>query len=374
MKKIIAMLLALIMVVAMVACTANNDSNAADNNTNDNAQNEVKQDDAKTEPEIKNEEPAVEADPDTNKLVLYTSAGASEYELIVGLFNEKYPDIEVEIVSGGSGELASRITAEKEAPYGDVMMGGGNTTYRGIEECLEAYESVEAANIFSEFMPEDHLYTPCYINVNAIIVNNTLLAETGVTVDGWESLTNEALKGNISFASPADSSSALEVIVNMLAAMNGTGNIEDGWAFVEKFVANLDGKFASGSSAAYKNVVNGEYAVGLCNEDKVISYMKDGADVSPVYAKEGITLRTSNIARIKGGANAKNAKLFIDFVVSLECQTAMEAEINVRPVRADVPMTTEGRIATADLVQLTYPDVKSSELKTRFQDILTSIG
>lgn len=374
MKKIIAMLLALIMVVAMVACTANNDSNAADNNTNDNAQNEVKQDDAKTEPENKNEEPAVEADPDTNKLVLYTSAGASEYELIVGLFNEKYPDIEVEIVSGGSGELASRITAEKEAPYGDVMMGGGNTTYRGIEECLEAYESVEAANIFSEFMPEDHLYTPCYINVNAIIVNNTLLAETGVTVDGWESLTNEALKGNISFASPADSSSALEVIVNMLAAMNGTGNIEDGWAFVEKFVANLDGKFASGSSAAYKNVVNGEYAVGLCNEDKVISYMKDGADVSPVYAKEGITLRTSNIARIKGGANAKNAKLFIDFVVSLECQTAMEAEINVRPVRADVPMTTEGRIATADLVQLTYPDVKSSELKTKFQDILTSIG
>lgn len=374
MKKIIAMLLALIMVVAMVACTANNDSNAADNNTNDNAQNEVKQDDAKTEPEIKNEEPAVEADPDTNKLVLYTSAGASEYELIVGLFNEKYPDIEVEIVSGGSGELASRITAEKEAPYGDVMMGGGNTTYRGIEECLEAYESVEAANIFSEFMPEDYLYTPCYINVNAIIVNNTLLAETGVTVDGWESLTNEALKGNISFASPADSSSALEVIVNMLAAMNGTGNIEDGWAFVEKFVANLDGKFASGSSAAYKNVVNGEYAVGLCNEDKVISYMKDGADVSPVYAKEGITLRTSNIARIKGGANAKNAKLFIDFVVSLECQTAMEAEINVRPVRADVPMTTEGRIATADLVQLTYPDVKSSELKTKFQDILTSIG
>lgn len=376
MKKIIAMLLALIMVVAMVACASNEPKQDDAANTNNDAQNEVKADDNKPadEPEKKEEEPAVEADPDTNKLVLYTSAGASEYELIVGLFNEKYPDIEVEIVSGGSGELASRITAEKEAPYGDVMMGGGNTTYRGIEECLEAYESVEAANIFPEFMPEDHLYTPCYINVNAIIVNNALLAETGVTVDGWESLTNEALKGNISFASPADSSSALEVIVNMLAAMNGTGNIEDGWAFVEKFVANLDGKFASGSSAAYKNVVNGEYAVGLCNEDKVISYMKDGADVSAVYAKEGITLRTSNIARIKGGANAKNAKLFIDFVVSHECQTAMEAEINVRPVRADVPMTTEGRIATADLVQLAYPEVKSSDLKTKFQDILTTIG
>ena len=68
----------------------------------------------------------------SGNLVLYTSAGASEYELIVGLFNEKYPDIEVEIVTGGTGEIASRINAEKAAPYGDVMMGGGETSFRGI--------------------------------------------------------------------------------------------------------------------------------------------------------------------------------------------------------------------------------------------------
>ena len=190
---------------------------------------------------------------------------------------------------------------------------------------------------------------------------------------GWESLCDERLKGKVSFANPADSGSALEVIVNMLAAMNGTGNLEDGWAFVERFLINLDGKFASGSSAAYKSVVEGEYPVGLCNEDKTISYMKDGADVYAVYAKEGITLRTSNIALIKGGANPKNAKLFIDFVVSQECQTAMEAGVNVRPIRADVPMTTEGRVPTEDLVQIAYPEVNSSEIKATFQDLLTSI-
>ena len=312
-------------------------------------------------------------EPDTNKLVLYTSAGASEYELIVNLFNEKYPDIEVEIVSGGTGEMASRINAEKAAPYGDVMMGGGDTIYRSIADCLEAYRSTEADKLFAEFMPEDNLYTPCYINVNSIIVNKTLIEELGVEVTGWESLCDERLKGKVSFANPADSGSALEVIVNMLAAMNGTGNLEDGWAFVERFLINLDGKFASGSSAAYKSVVEGEYPVGLCNEDKTISYMKDGADVYAVYAKEGITLRTSNIALIKGGANPKNAKLFIDFVVSQECQTAMEAGVNVRPIRADVPMTTEGRVPTEDLVQIAYPEVNSSEIKATFQDLLTSI-
>ena len=315
---------------------------------------------------------ALADDADTGKLVLYTSAGKSEYELIVNAFKEKYPGIEVEIVSAGTGELASRIRAEAAAPYGDVLMGGGNTIYRGIEECLEAYKSVEADNLFTEFMPEDNLFTPCYVNVNSIIVNKTLLEKLGVEVTGWESLCDPALKGKISFANPADSGSALEVIVNMLAAMSPSGNVEDGWDFVTRFVENLDGKFASGSSAAYKSVVEGEYPVGLCNEDKTISYMKAGADVYAVYAQEGITLRTSNIALIKGGANAKNAKLFIDFVVSKDCQTKMEAEINVRPVRADVPMTTEGRVPTSEIKQIEYPDVDSAEIKTRFQDVVTS--
>lgn len=367
MKRIFALLLVLAMCLALAACGDSGEKASEPGSAT------TEPGSAATEPGGDTNTPPADEAP-SGDLVLYTSAGASEYELIVNLFNEKYPDINVEIVSGGSGELASRITAEKNAPYGDVMMGGGDTTYRGIEDCLEAYNSTESGSLFTEFMPGDHLYTPCYVNVNSIIVNKTLIAELGVEVTGWESLTDPALKGNISFASPADSSSALEVIVNMLAAMNGTGNLEDGWDFVSDFVTNLDGKFASGSSAAYKNVVEGEYAVGLCNEDKTISYMKDGADVYAVYAKEGITLRTSNIALIKGGANAGNAKLFIDFVVSKECQTAMESDLNVRPVRTDVPMTTEGRVATADLVQLPYPEVSSADLKTKFQDIVTSVG
>ena len=311
-------------------------------------------------------------EPDTNSLVLYTSASASEYELIVNAFNEKYPDIKVEIVTAGTGELASRIRAEATAPYGDVLMGGGNTIYRGIADCLEPYKSTEIENLFPEFVPEDNLFTPCYVNVNSIIVNKTQMEKIGVEITGWESLCDPALKGKISFANPADAASALEVIVNMLAAMSPTGNVEDGWDFVAKYVENLDGKFASGSSAAYKAVVEGEYPVGLCNEDKTISYMKKGADVYAVYAKEGITLRTSNIAKIKGGANPKNAKLFIDFVVSKDCQTAMEAGVNVRPSRIDVPMTTEGRIPTSELVQIPYPVVDSGDIKTRFQDIVTS--
>ena len=309
----------------------------------------------------------------TNSLVLYTSASATEYELIVNLFSQAYPEITVDIVSAGTGELASRITAEKENPYGDVLMGGGGTTFTGIPDLIDEYASANNDMLFPEFLSESNLYTPCYVNVNSIIVNKTLIEELGVTVDGWESLTDERLKGNISFASPADSSSALEVFINMMVAMSPSGTTEDGWDFGRSFLANLDGKLASGSSAAYMNVVEGEYAVGLCNEDKTISYMKEGADVFPVYAKEGICLRTSNIGIIKGGGNPYNARLFVDFVTSAECQAAMEAELNVRPARSDVPMTTEGRVPTSELISIPYPEVNAGEIKTGFQDAWTSI-
>jgi len=53
----------------------------------------------------------------------------------------------------------------------------------------------------------------------------------------------------------------------------------------------------------------------------------------------------------------------------------MEAELNVRPARKDVPMTTEGRVATADLVSIPYPqDVSASDVKTKFQDVWTSLS
>jgi iron(III) transport system substrate-binding protein len=109
----------------------------------------------------------------------------------------------------------------------------------------------------------------------------------------------------------------------------------------------------------------------MTNEDKVINYIQQGADISVAYPKEGITLRTSNIAMIKGGANGYNAQLFIDFVTSKECQTAMESDICVRPARTDVPMTTEGRLSTAELTSLPYPAVDSGEVKTKFQDLVT---
>lgn len=320
-------------------------------------------------------EPALEQ---TNKLVFYSGAATDETERLVTAFNEKYPDIEIEIVTAGTGELQSRIVAEAANPQGDVILGGSLSIYAALSDYLQSYTSPNTADYYEAFRPTSDKWSVYNINVNSIIVNKSLCEKLGVEVTGWESLLDERLKGQIAFCDPSGSASALEQVVNMLTAMTTTDSPDGGWDFIQKFVENLDGKILTSSSAVYKGVAAGEYAVGITNENKTLTYISEGYDVGVVYAKEGITLRTSNCAIIAGGPNLYNAQLFIDFCTSQEWQSVLESEYFYRPGNAKVEMTTPGVVPTDEIVALDYPsewvEANSSTIKEKFQDIVTSIG
>ena len=57
-----------------------------------------------------------------DKLVLYSSMTEFDLEALITCFNEVYPDIEVEVVSGSVGEFTSRIAAEAD-PAGRRHLG-----------------------------------------------------------------------------------------------------------------------------------------------------------------------------------------------------------------------------------------------------------
>ncbi len=57
------------------------------------------------------------------------------------------------------------------------------------------------------------------------------------------------------------------------------------------------------------------------------------------------------VALVKGCPNEENAKLFIDFVTSKECQTEQSENWGRRPVRSDMDVA-EGLAKLSDLVLL----------------------
>lgn len=372
-KKLIALIgvvLALVMVLA--ACTAAPAPAPTAEPANEPA--------ATDAPETPAEPTAEPAYVPTGKLVVYCAGSEDEVEVLTELWEELYPDCDLEFIMNGTGELAARIEAEADNPQGDVLIGGSYSIYAGLLDYLQPYTSPVLAECLPSYCGETDMYTPMQINVNTIIVNNQMVADLGITVDGWESLTNEALKGSISYVDPSASSSAREQVINMLAAMaekNGN-SMDDNWDFVKAFFTNLDKKMHSSSSKVPQAVANGEYAVGITNEELVLQLMRDGVDVSPVYAKEGITLRNSFMGIIKDCANLDNAKAFVDFIISHDVQQALADECLMRSVRPDVSFSGLDNVPSSDqLPAMNYPVdwvAANSDLKARLQDLISSLG
>ena len=105
MKKIIAALLVISTLFTLFACK------------------KADKPDTTTEPGTKSESGVDTSVSGT--LVIYTTTYDIEYKLIIEEgFLKKYPNVKVESVQAGAGELKTRIKSEIENPQGDVMFGG----------------------------------------------------------------------------------------------------------------------------------------------------------------------------------------------------------------------------------------------------------
>jgi len=114
------------------------------------------------------------------------------------------------------------------------------------------------------------------------------------------------------------------------------------WAFIDEFLMNLDGKVASSSSQVYNGVANGEYYVGLSYEDPCVELEAAGAQpVKVVYPKEGVIFPGQSVQIVKNAPNLEAAQKFVDYVLSEEVQTAVAAELNLRPLRTGVAVNSK---------------------------------
>jgi iron(III) transport system substrate-binding protein len=273
----------------------------------------------------------------SGRLVVYTTVYDAEYELIVGGFEKKYPNIRIEPVTAGAGELKTRIKAEAANPQGDVMFGG--LLYSDAVNMPDSWEAYVSPNDRS--MPENFRNGTGKMSFTTIqlvnfLINKAEAAKLGVTITSYEDLLNPRLKGKIINANPAASSSAWNQLTTILAVRGGYES-SSAWDYLEKLVQNLGGVMTGSSSVVYKGVFDGEYVVGLTYEAPCITYLEEGYGdvVEIVFPSEGITAIPFASAIVRNAKNMDNAKLFIDWVTSEEAQklwagsTARQANTNL---------------------------------------------
>lgn len=311
MKRFLVMAMALCMVLSLCAC------GGGDAPANSPA--------APAEPASGNtSEPAPEASQGEdlgNTVVLYSSMTEFDLEALITCFNEVYPDIEVEVVSGSVGEYTSRIAAEADNPQGDVTWGGlcdsdGMTHAALFETWVSDYndETMEGYSTPNGFYSMDHLSTVCFC------VNTELEKELGLNIRSYADLLDPKLKGKIVLSDPNSSSAAWNNLCNIFSVYGV--DTEASWDYIEKLMANL--VVVEKSSACFNSVYDGEYVVGLTYEDGAIKLNQNGSTTTEVrYPSEGTSAAAYGMAIVKNAPHMAAAKAMVNFVCSAEGQSAM---------------------------------------------------
>ncbi|EKV56934.1 periplasmic-iron-binding protein BitB [Brachyspira hampsonii 30446] len=272
-----------------------------------------------------------------SSLVIYSPSSRDFIDPLIEDFKSKNPNIEVEVIIAGTGELIKRIETEKNDPLCDVLMAANINLVKNHQDLFENYTSTNENEILDSYKNTEGSMTRFMISPSVLIVNTNLVGN--INIEGYSDLTNEQLKGKIAFNDPSSSSSSFKHLVTMLYTM-GKDDINKGWDYVNKLCDNLDGKLLTGSSAVYKGVADGEYTVGLTFENAAANYAASGSPVKLVYMKEGVIMEPAGIYIIKNAKNMENAEKFLDYMTSFDTQKKMNDELNARAVRKDLGSST----------------------------------
>ncbi len=352
MKKIWSVLLALTMIVGLLAgCGGDSGSGSGDTTTPPAA---TGGDTAGGDAAGGDEGGSAEA---SGVLNVYTTVSDLQYNAIMGAFQEKYPGIEINYTQAGAGECKTRIQAESANPQADVMFGGlvyADTLTYG--DCFENYVCVNDSLMVDDFKNTTGVLTYHDTQIPCLWVNDALEKEAGVTITGYNDLLAPSLKGLVASADPTGSSSAWNQLQCILTDFGGWDS-DEAWEYIDKLMDNL--VMTDGSSAVYKGVYNGEYAVGLTYEPACVQMLSEGAEgVHIVFPTEGVTSIAFGSAIIKNCKNLDNAKLFMDFLESDEGQS-LYLQSGARPATASKLDVTNEWIVDLDTINYLSADTKA---------------
>ncbi|MCO5066328.1 MAG: extracellular solute-binding protein [Rhizobiaceae bacterium] len=261
----------------------------------------------------------------SENVVVYSAISTKLTDAFVDAFQKANPDISVQLIAGGSGELMTRIKAERNNPLGDVLLGPDADSFDSDLSLFESYESPESGAFDSAALQPDHKYTGFSTNFQVFIVN-TKMMPLDAAPKTWKALAEPPFKGKVLMANPAQSGSAFSQLHQILALY--------GWDVMDPIIDNTT--FVSSSKLAFQNVAKGEIPVGLTSEFNVLQSKNDGNPVEAVYPEDGTALVVDAVGIIAGGPNQAAAKKFVDFVTSKPAHEMLVEIDGRRSARKDV--------------------------------------
>ncbi|MGG4489660.1 putative 2-aminoethylphosphonate ABC transporter substrate-binding protein [Metabacillus idriensis] len=252
------------------------------------------------------------------KLTVYT---AIEEELIpeyLKSFEEKYPNIELNIVRDSTGIITAKLLAEGKDTEADVVWGLAASSLLALDgkEMLEGYTPKDSDKILPEYkddsQPEKWVGNTAFMT--GIVVNEVELEKKNLPIPKtYEDLTKPEYKGLIVMPHPASSGTGY-LTVNAWLQMMGE---EKGYEYMEKLHENIGTYTHSGSKPA-KLSASGEYPIGISLVYSGVTQKQDGAPIDVILPKEGLgwDVEANGLIAKNEKKNEEAAKAFLDWAIT----------------------------------------------------------
>ena len=312
MKKYLAMLLALVMVLALCAC-CNTSAPAADP-TQAPAENTG---DANAEQPA--EEDLVSLAQAEGELVVY---GSCEEEYLAAACQnfEKLYGIKTTYQRLSTGEVQAKIEEENGNPSADVWFGGTTDPYNVVaaEGLLEAYEAENASHLISDvYRNADGYWYGIYKGILGFMVNTDELTRLNLEApQDWQDLLKPEYKGLI-WLSNYNTAGTAKLVINTMIQKYGH---DEGIQYLVDLDKNIEVYTKSGSGPS-KNVGTGECVIGIgFLHDGITQIIDNGYDnVQLIIPSSGTSFEIGATAIFKGAKHPNAAKLWIEYALSPDC-------------------------------------------------------
>ncbi|MBN2075071.1 MAG: ABC transporter substrate-binding protein [Dehalococcoidales bacterium] len=263
---------------------------------------------------------------------------------------ENATGIKVELLTMSSGEVLTRLQAEKENPQTDIWFGGGSDAFIQAKEegLIQPYISPNASKVDKAFKDPDGYWTGLSLVIVGFLVNPDRSSDKGViTPESWVDLADTSLKDELMASNPNTSGTAYTTVSGILQVFGE----EEGWEFLDKMYANIPFLEKSGSAPG-KLAMAGEFSVGIVPDPHNLPLINPEASLLSIFPADGVLAWPSPVAIIKGARHPENAKKFVDWCLSDEGQ-AILMKASPRVPTTDVP-TIEGVPRLTDLNLIAY--------------------
>ena len=324
MKKYLAMLLAVVMVLSLAACGGKTEAPATT---------------AAPAPDAPAATEATEAPKSESKYPSYfdgmddlIAAAQAEGELTVyGSCEEEYLaaacqhfqevfGIKVNYQRLSTGEVQAKIEEEKGNPSADVWFGGTTDPYNVVakEGLLEPYAAQNASHLLSDMYKDpDGNWYGIYKGILGFMVNTDELARMNLEAPAdWQDLLKPEYKGLV-WLSNYNTAGTAKLVINTMIQKYGH---DEGIQYLVDLDKNIEVYTKSGSGPS-KNVGTGECVIGIgFLHDGITQIVDNGYEnVKLVIPSSGTSFEVGATAIFKGAAHPNAAKLWIEYALSPEC-------------------------------------------------------